>query len=477
MMNKNNTQPKIAIIGGGIAGSTAATHLANLGLNITLIEKGPSLVNGPPICHLHAGGNLYREIDTQQCITLLRQSIDTLKLYSACADYRPTVIAIPKRDPGSFSDLEPRLNQLQHHYQLLVEQDETNKVLGEPSEYFTTYSREDVERLAKQDITTQPTTKDDWLIPVAKTLDLDKLKFPLVMVQEYGLNVFRLAACATLTTKQQSTCQVLTHTAVTNIKKVNDAWHVTLEKDNESFNAEFDYLINASGYKSGAIDDLVGCYTKRLVEFKAAYVTQWDHNLGQWPEVVFYGERGTPNGMAQLTPYPNGYFQIHGMTKDITLFEDGLVNNNTESAQPNLPKELSDKIINQWPEEIAIHRTQRSIDFMTNFIPSFDDALVGGKPLFGAQQIPGKDPDLRATDVDFPVKNYARSEIVKASSAIDAAALIYQNICAAFELETKVTNASTNIMLTLSEHDIASTAQKLAIERDYPVSLADRVIG
>ena len=176
------------------------------------------------------------------------------------------------------------------------------------------------------------------------------------------------------------------------------------------------------GYKSGAIDDLVGCYTKRLVEFKAAYVTQWDHNLGQWPEVIFYGERGTPNGMAQLTPYPNGYFQIHGMTKDITLFEDGLVNNN-DTTPLNLTylKNCQTKSSNQWPEDVATHRTQRSIDFMAHFIPSFDDALVGGKPLFGAQQIPGKDPDLRATDVDFPVKNYARSEIVKASSAIDAA--------------------------------------------------------
>ena len=464
--------PSIAIIGGGIAGATAATHLANLGLNITLIEQGPSLVNGPPICHLHAGGNLYREIDTEQCITLLRQSIDTLKLYPVCADYRPTVIAIPKRDSGNFNDLKPRLIQLQQEYQTLVEQDENNKVLGEPSEYFTTYSREDIEHLAAQEIVANPIQKDDWLIPVAKTLDLDKLKFPLVMVQEYGLNVFRLAACATLTTSQQSTCQVMTHTAVTDINNVDSRWRVTLKKDNDLFEASFDYLINASGYRSGVIDDLVGCYTKRLVEFKAAYVTQWDHNLGQWPEVIFYGERGTPNGMAQLTPYPNGYFQIHGMTKDITLFEDGLVNNNENSAQPDLPKELSDKIIKQWPEDVATHRTQRSIDFMAHFIPSFDDALVGGKPLFGAQQIPGKDPDLRATDVDFPVKNYARSEIVKASSAIDAAKLIYQNICESFDLTM---NEAVNVNHVLDEQDISATAQALAIERNYPVSLANRV--
>lgn len=47
--------PRIAIIGGGIAGATAAVHLGELGLNVVLMEKSAGLVSGPPICHLHAG--------------------------------------------------------------------------------------------------------------------------------------------------------------------------------------------------------------------------------------------------------------------------------------------------------------------------------------------------------------------------------------------------------------------------------------
>jgi 2-polyprenyl-6-methoxyphenol hydroxylase-like FAD-dependent oxidoreductase len=473
----NITSPKIAIIGGGIAGSTAALNLANQGLDITIIEQGPSLVNGPPICHLHAGGNLYREIDTKQCITLLRQSIDTLKLYHACADYRPTVIAIPQRDPGNFDELKPRLIQLQHHYQMLVDQDPSNQVLGDPTQYFKTYSRADVERLAQEDIPKQPKNQDEWLIPVAKTIDLDKLKFPIVMVQEYGLNVFRLAACATLTTNKQDNCQVLTHTAVTKIQHRDNQWQLTLEQGNATFDAQFDYLINASGYKSGMIDDLAGCHSDRLVEFKAAYVTRWPDMIGQWPEVIFYGQRGTPNGMAQLTPYPNGYFQIHGMTKDITLFEDGLVNNDTHSAQPNLPKNLSDKITYYWPEATAKHRTQRSIDFMANFIPVFGNAQVGGKPLFGAQQIPGEDPNLRASDVNFALPCYARSEIVKASSAIDAGNLILSDICKYFQFTPSPKKPLAHLNIGLIENDICNKAQELAIARSYPASLAKRVTG
>lgn len=471
----NKSAPKIAIIGGGIAGSTAAIYLANKHLDVTLIERGPSLVNGPPICHLHAGGNLYREIDTPQCITLLRQSIDTLKLYPQCADYRPTVIAIPKRDPGTFSDLAPRLNKLQQQYENLVAKDSTNQVLGDPKDYYQTFDRQTVEQLINLPTPSKPLSAQDWLIPVVKSLDLSQLKFPLVLVQEFGLNVFRLGATATLRTEQDNYCTVLTNTQVSQIRKSRGNWQITLDSNNESEVREFDYIINACGYKSGVIDDLINCPSNRLVEFKAAYVAQWNQVEGQWPEVIFYGERGTPNGMAQLTPYPSGYFQIHGMTNDITLFNDGLVNSSEHSAQPRLPDSLANKITHQWPAEVATTRTQRAISFMSHFIPSFCSANVGGKPLFGAQQIPGTDPDLRAADVDFPQENYARSEIVKASSAIDAAQLIYQNINQQFSLALTTEIPLSTIMFQPNEQAITTTAQQLAIERGYPVALADRV--
>ncbi len=99
-MSNQTKRPSVAVVGGGIAGATCAMLLAEQGLNVSLIEKGPSLVNGPPICHLHAGGNLYREISEKQCKELLRQSIDTVRLYPQCLNVRPTVIAVPKSDKG-----------------------------------------------------------------------------------------------------------------------------------------------------------------------------------------------------------------------------------------------------------------------------------------------------------------------------------------------------------------------------------------
>ena len=68
----------------------------------------------------------------------------------------------------------------------------------------------------------------------------------------------------------------------------------------------------------------LGMKRQRLAEFKAAYITEWVGSDSEyWPEVIFHGERGTPQGMAQLTPYSNGVFQLHGMTKDITLLKMG----------------------------------------------------------------------------------------------------------------------------------------------------------
>jgi flavin-dependent dehydrogenase len=79
---------RIAIIGGGITGS-------NLGIDVTLFKKN-DLVSGPPICHLHAGGNLYREITLKEKIALLKKSIDFIRLFPEAVDYRPTIIAVLK---------------------------------------------------------------------------------------------------------------------------------------------------------------------------------------------------------------------------------------------------------------------------------------------------------------------------------------------------------------------------------------------
>ncbi|MCG3864188.1 MULTISPECIES: FAD-dependent oxidoreductase [unclassified Photobacterium] len=472
----------VGIIGGGVAGATIALRLAELGISINLFEEGRSLVNGPPICHLHAGGNLYREISNQQCLNLLEQSIDTLRVFKHTANIRPTVIAVPIDDNSSALDLIPRLNLLKDTYQALVKQDNKNKVLGDPSDYFTLYSQQDIEKLKKLDNPTHPITPDDWMIPVAKSLQLNQFKYPIVMVQEYGLSVFRIAATASLALKQMENCHVLLSSKVTDAKfdQVSQQWLITYETQDNKQQCTVDYLINACGYRSGTIDDLVHIPRERMVEFKAAYVTHWDQCEGQWPEVIIHGERGTPKGMAQLTPYPNGYFQLHGMTKDITLFENGLVTSDHSSAQPKLNDDFKAKLNRQWSEEEVIERTEKAIKHVAQYVDTFKSAVVGGKPLFGAQQIPGADATLRAADISFSGNNYARSEIVKASSALSAADAIVSELTTKGIITSHHDDVNTreqlfSTTLQLDKQDILVKAENIAVQRGFPASLAQPI--
>jgi hypothetical protein len=198
-------------------------------------------------------------------------------------------------------------------------------------------------------------------------------------------------------------------------------------------------------------------------------VTHWNEKNGKWPEVIFHGERGTPNGMAQLTPYPDGMFQLHGMTKEITLFQDGLVATKDGTAQPLLPKHLVNKIKHGWQADVIEERGNKAIEHIARYLPSFKSATVSGKPLFGAQQIPGKNATLRSTDVSFGHMNYARVEIVKASSSLEAGKKIYQKW-----FSTKCTHLKSNESLRkpICKSDIELKAKTIAKQRQYSESLA-----
>lgn len=475
-MKEKNT--RIGIVGGGVAGSSIALYLSSLGLEVSLFEKGESLVNGPPICHLHAGGNLYREISDKQCITLLKQSIDLVRFLPLAVDYRPTVIAIPIDDEGKPDDLCHRLHLLEQEYHKLIDRDKENKVLGDVEDYFKTYSREDVEKLKNFKALKYPKSLDEWMIPASQGIDLDKIKYPLVIVQEYGLNIFRIAASLSLALDELKNAHIYTNTLVTNISQKLNSWDVEYKHDNQFKKENFDFLINAAGFKSGEIDDMLGYKRERLVEFKAAYVTKWEGCDTIWPEVIFHGKRGTPQGMAQFTPYPDGYFQLHGMTKAITLFDDGLVKNSLKSSQPKLDKRFIEKIDRSWKFSDVKKRTKLAIEHVSQFIPEFQKSEITDKPFYGAQQIPGDDASLRASDISIVDETYARCEIVKASSVLSMADNIYKQLIG---LNLTISDSKPprdfENLVKRTELEVDEYAKELCKQRGYPLALARRNVA
>ncbi|MEA1982981.1 MAG: FAD-dependent oxidoreductase [Campylobacterota bacterium] len=465
---------KIAIVGGGIAGASTALYLGMLGLDVTLFEKEDSLVSGPPMCHLHAGGNLYREIDDEQCVALLKQSIELLRFYPHGIDFRPTVLATPIDDPQTPTELIQRLQTLQSEYKKLIKLDEKNRVLGEPENYYKLYSKEDILKLQKKPDVQKPKELDEWMIIVSKNINLERLQFPLIIVQEYGLNMFRISASASLALEKIPNAKILKQTQVRDVVCNEDSFSLTYEKADTTKCEEFDYLINAAGFRTGELDDMLSLKRPRLTEFKAAYVVKWEHSDALWPEVIFHGQRGTPKGMAQFTPYPGGHFQLHGMTNDITLFENGLVASCDESSHPKLDEIFLQKINRGWHSSVIEERTASAIEHLTQYIPAFKDAKIASRPLYGAQQIPGYDKTLRASEVSFESRRYARCEIVKASSILSMVDSITQELIKLDILDGESQgNREFKMLHSLNENEITKLAREIAQKRAYPSDMAE----
>ncbi len=458
---------RIAIIGGGVAGASSAIYLRSLGADVTLFEKRPFLIGGPPACHLHAGGNLYPDIDDAQRKQLLRESIEFLRYYPQAIEKRPTVLAVPKHIAIDASELERRTQLLAEYYRELVKKDAANEVLGDVEHYYLAFSKEQLLELRKLPTPDVPQNHVEWLIAYSKEVDLERLKFPVLLVQEYGINIFRLSAIAHLRLRGTT---VHTSTRVTNVHQKDDKFYLTYEKDGKSQTEAFDFLINAAGFESGTIDDMLGYKRKRLVEFKAAYIAKW-HSRHLYPEMIFHGVRGTEHGMAQFTPYPGGYYQLHGMRKDITLFEDGVAASTDASSQPKLPQKYLAWIEKGWPKDAALHRTERAIEYVSRYLPAFKEAEPTATPLFGAQQIPGDDISLRAAEVSFEGERYARCEIVKVSSIFAMLDAITQRLIDLGALQSSALGKR-GFGELCDEEEIDALARTIAVSRGYPEAMA-----
>ncbi len=454
---------KIAIIGGGVAGTTAALTLAAHECQITLFEKKSSLVGGPPFCHLHAGGNLYPDISIDQCIRLLEESFWFYRYFPFAVEQRPTLIVVPKKCELDPRYLVQRVQVLQKRYKKLCEE-YGFAPFGDPKEYYTLFFEEDLKKACKIGQKDFPKTPHEWLAPVSAELKKENIKFPLILVQEYGLNIFRFSAGVDTVLNSFKNVTVKNGCEVLSLKKSGDGFEIEYKNEKSLDKDRYDIVINAAGFESEKIDRALHLKKERYLEFKAAYITRWD-NDAVWPEIIFHGKRGTKNGMAQFTPYAFGFVQMHGMSKEITLFEGGLAKSDSQNRSP-LNRSFYEKIDLGWDERELAQRTAKAIEHFKDFLESFPKKAKGYfKPLYGIQQIPGKNPDLRAAEVDIVSKNYFRCEIVKVSSAINMAKEIQKEIF-------KEVKENFDYLKILEEESLKQKAAEIARQRGYPSELS-----
>jgi hypothetical protein len=142
----------------------------------------------------------------------------------------------------------------------------------------------------------------------------------------------------------------------------------------------------------------------------------------------------------------------------------------------SLDREHINRIYKGWREEDVRTRAKNAIEYMAYFIPSFKDAEVSLKPLYGAQQIPGDDASLRAASVSFEGERYARCEIVKASSVLRMADAICKKLIALGYISKECySRKNSKDEVLLLEESITQYVQMLSQERGYPEALGLRV--
>jgi len=359
-------------------------------------------------------------------------------------------------------------------YCKILSKDSSLALLGDSTNYYSQYSYDDCVKLAKG--VRQSNSNLTSLSTALKIIDLRKLKFPIFSVNEFGINQFRIAALLTDILLNRENCTLKLNTSVTSIKKQSSTFSLTYRADDSECIETFDYVINACGYKSALTDSMLGIFKNRILEFKASYLAFWEQNV-KIPELIFHGKRCTSNGMGQLTPYCDGLFQIHCMKEGISLFKNGLT-----ASSKELHEIYSDNFLSNY-QNFARNSTEvknltmESIKFISKYIPTFSDAVFAGKPFYGIQQIPGKDPSLRTADVCFNMDGYVTVEIVKISSAIQAA----ENIIDRLKNEGHITNNNSIQNVNIAEklplkerRRLDVQAMNIAKKRGYPPAIAKR---
>lgn len=264
---------KIAVIGGGIAGTTAAIQLKRAGHTIDLYEKGNELLSGGPWCHLHKGGFLYPMLSINECKILYNHSCDFIDFFkeSGCIEDRPTIIAY--KTNSAFS-----VNSLLH---------KCKEILPE-TEYIIHHRN------------TPPETKY-----IETFLDLlddhDSIMYPFVSVNEPGINMN--LAKDYLKRELKNIDTIFMNTIAKPLHVINH-WNIN--------GITYDYIIYATGHHNDLDDECI-------IEQKSSWLIYFK-DINYFPEIAIIGERGTSEGMIQIAPTAErNIYHVHAMTLDSTI--------------------------------------------------------------------------------------------------------------------------------------------------------------
>lgn len=290
---------QIAIIGGGISGITSAIKLAqNKPNEIHIYEKRNYILNGPPYCHLHAGGILYPEISLEDAQQLLYDSILFADTFKDCLEFRPTIVAYRSESKYTPNELLFKCKVNKINYQFSHKQP-----FGQVENFYAVYTKEDMIFFKKHGKLPESDDfgrkyHDRYVEYFCKFLDtVESIKYPFVSVCEPGINQEKVELYLKSQLKSYNNIKIFLNKEV----NLNDVIH-------------YDNIINASGYNMFNTN-------KETYEFKSSWIISSSLTVDNLPEIAIIGERDTDSGMIQITPIKKGLFQVHCMKSDSTIIQ------------------------------------------------------------------------------------------------------------------------------------------------------------
>jgi hypothetical protein len=423
----------VAVIGGGIAGCLSALELSRLPeVEVDLYERKSALLGGSPYCHLHAGGFLYPDLSIADCEKLLHDSLAFARRFAPFLCQRPTIVAYNAQSKYLASVLPFRGRALQLAYRCWSESNEGNLPLGKVETYFATYQREDVIYfyqhgcLPDSDEPAKQLHKPFVESFINQLSDIDSIKYPFISVWEPGIKQNLLEWDLQQTIESQPNIKVY----LNNRAQLDTQTHSSKVTVNER---EYDYLVNACG---GMHRELLDNSPPEHLELKSAWIIYNNafavgvSDYQQLPEIAIVGERGTFNGLLQITPIEKYTFQLHYMAADSTIIYGSGIGigsgigskrgSSVADAFDETHKQYIHKTINNdsLPIPDYLQRSNRAIQQASMFFP----LLCESEPLdalWGIQRTVGNNSSKRTSQVvTCTEKQIADVQLVKATSVV-----------------------------------------------------------
>jgi glycine/D-amino acid oxidase-like deaminating enzyme len=384
----------VVVAGAGLMGSMVALTAAKKGYRPVLVEPRTAILEGSSKipAHVYAGA-MYCDLGPETVEHCFHDALAFVRCFPEAVNHRPTVCAVAQNDTciskatgrrRSPLDIVEACESNRKRYTEAVASDPANQVFGPPETYYNVYS---LDRLRELRETPQKEgvpflyDNDAWMARAARSLDLETLQEPVVLMHEYGFNMRMAGAILTQqleALKEREQLILKMGTALKTVERTEEGPVAVLSTGERILCG---HVFNCAGVDGGALDDRIGLRIPRYSDIKVA-------GLFALPETEPF--KGMPciyvvgNPMTQFSPCdPEGKTAVVTATKpDATYIPEGVAYSGPDRSAPDIDSLGQRRYLSPLAEEETEARLAAMKGYWCARMPSFEGAegvaLLGG---------------------------------------------------------------------------------------------------